>query len=82
MALGSSPKSARSAASWSGWRSRASTPLPIRFTVVSCPATSSRKAMEISSASLSRSSSSLAWISALNMSSPGLARLCAISWVR
>ncbi len=81
-APGSSDRSARSAASWSGLRSSASTPLPIRLTVVSWPATSSRNAIEISSVWSSRSSSSLACTSAEKMSSPGVARLLSISAAR
>ena len=34
--------SARSRSNWSGWRAKASTPLAIRLTVVSCPATRRR----------------------------------------
>ena len=39
---GEQPGRRAAARSWSGWLSSASTPLPMRLTVVSCPATSSR----------------------------------------
>ena len=52
-----------------------STPLPIRFTVVSWPATSSRKTIEVSSSSVSRSPPSRTATSAESRSSAGFGAL-------
>jgi len=64
---------------WSGCSRRASVPFPIRLTVVSCPATSSRKAIASSSSSLSCPPASSTWTSAPSKSSRGLARLTRMS---
>ena len=63
------------ASSWSRWRSRASMPLPMRLTVVSCPATNSSPTLSISSCVVSVSPSSSAVISADSRSSAEMAAL-------
>ncbi len=65
---------ARQSASWSGWRSSASSPLPSRLVVVSKPAAKRRMAVEVISSSLRRSSLSLACTRALKRSSHGRRR--------
>ena len=77
----SQPRSpARTAASCAGSRSRATTALPMRLTVVSKPAPITSNRVYSNSSSLSRSpSSSRTRISSVVMSSPGSARLRAIS---
>ena len=62
---------ARSRASWSGWRRRASMPLPMRLAVVSCPATNSKRMVETSSSWLRDSPDSSAAMRAESMSSVG-----------
>ncbi|PQM49504.1 hypothetical protein C1Y40_00268 [Mycobacterium talmoniae] len=53
MIAGARPASAASAAQFPGWRSIAKMALPIRFTVVSWPAISSRLQVEMISSSVS-----------------------------
>ena len=67
--------SACSSARLSGWVRRVYIPLPMRLTVVSWPATSSRNTMDVSSSSVSRSAPSRAATSADIRSSAGCARL-------
>ena len=85
-AAGRSDLSARSRAISPGWVSSARVPEAIRLTVVSKPAMTSRKAVDTSSVTVSWRSlwsvSSLAAISADSRSSPGSARLAAISPVK
>ncbi len=64
---------------WSGCSRRASVPPAMRFTVVSCPATSNRMHVDKSSASFSTLPSSSTWTSRLNRSSPGPLRRSASS---
>lgn len=78
-AVGSSPWSARSAASCSGWRSSVHQPFTVVLTVASCPAFSSSTHVETISCSVSRSPSSWAAMSAEIRSAPGFPRRCAIS---
>ncbi|OLT13933.1 hypothetical protein BJF78_20820 [Pseudonocardia sp. CNS-139] len=74
-APGHSAGSAASSASWSGCSRRATTALPIRCAVVSCPAKTSVSTIVTSSSSLSRApSSSEMWTSAVSRSSAGSAR--------
>ncbi len=63
----------------SGWRNRATTLLPMRLVVVSCPATISWKIVEFSSWVPRRSSASRALISPLTRSSAGPAYLASTS---
>ncbi len=69
--------------SWSGFCSSASTALPMRFTVVSWPATSSRNAIETSSSVVSRSPASSVCTSAEKNVSFGSASAMAVTcWSR
>ena len=69
----------RSSWIWSGWSSRATTPLPMRLVVVSCPATMSWNRLDSSSCWVRRPSPSPAFTRTPTRSSAGAARWASTS---